>query len=170
DGETFFGWPDEVPAGAAALALVDPFTFPAAEWLERLNDTHPGLLVIGGMSSGARAPGQSRLVVDREVRNGGAVGVFVAGRVSVRALVSQGCKPVGEPFAVTGAERNVVLELGGRAPLDRIRETYAAAEDGDKEAMRLGLHIGRVVDEYKTEFRRGDFLVRNVIGADERSG
>jgi small ligand-binding sensory domain FIST len=36
--------------------------------------------------------------------------------------------------------------------------------------MQMGLHIGRVVDEYKTEFRRGDFLVRNVLGADERTG
>jgi small ligand-binding sensory domain FIST len=36
--------------------------------------------------------------------------------------------------------------------------------------MQTGLHVGRVVNAYKTEFDRGDFLVRNVLGADEHSG
>lgn len=170
DGETFLGWPDDVPADATALALADPFTFPASDWLARLADSHPGLEVIGGMASGGRAPGEHRLVVDTEIRNGGCVGALVAGRTKVRALVSQGCKPVGRPYAVTSAERNVMLSLGGETPLERIRETYAAADSSDREAMQLGLHVGRVVDEYKTEFRRGDFLVRNVIGADQQSG
>src|SRR5205823_5861968 len=40
----------------------------------------------------------------------------------------------------------------------------------DRRAMQLGVHMGVVVDEYKTEFRRGDFLVRNVLGGDEGSG
>ena len=170
DGVTFLGWPDEVPAGATALALADPFTFPASEWLARLGETHPELALIGGLASGGNTPGSHRLIVDTEVRNGGCVGALVAGRVKVRSLVSQGCKPVGQPFAVTAAERNVLLGLAGETPLDRIRELYATADATDRQAMQVGLHVGRVVDEYKTEFRRGDFLVRNVLGADERTG
>jgi small ligand-binding sensory domain FIST len=30
--------------------------------------------------------------------------------------------------------------------------------------------LGRVIDEYKSEFERGDFLVRGVVGADPDSG
>ena len=170
DGDVFLGWPDEVPDGATALALADPFTFPAGQWLERMNDVHPGLQVIGGMSSGGRAPGETRLVLDDEVLWSGCVGVLVSGRTKVRALVSQGCKPIGEPFAVTGSDENVLMSLGGRPPLERLKETFAAADESDRRAMQVGLHLGRVVDEYKTEFRRGDFLVRNVLGADESSG
>ena len=170
DGDAFLGWPDQVPDGAAAIALADPFTFPADAWLGRLNEQHPGTIVIGGLSSGGRAPGESRLIVDNEIRDRGCVGALIAGRVKVRALVSQGCKPVGVPYAVTGAERNVLKELGGRPPLDRIREMFATSEPVDRQAMQLGLHVGRVVDEYKSEFRRGDFIVRNVLGADEQSG
>jgi small ligand-binding sensory domain FIST len=85
-------------------------------------------------------------------------------------LVSQGCKPIGEPYAVTGADRNVLLTVGGRPPLERLKETFASSDETDRRAMQTGLHVGRVVDEYKTEFRRGDFLVRNVLGADEESG
>ena len=36
--------------------------------------------------------------------------------------------------------------------------------------MRQGLQIGCVVDETRLEFGRGDFLVRGVVGADQRSG
>ena len=36
--------------------------------------------------------------------------------------------------------------------------------------MRQGLHVGRVLSEYKDGFQRGDFLVRNVIGFDRGSG
>ena len=36
--------------------------------------------------------------------------------------------------------------------------------------MRRGLQIGCVVDETRLEFSRGDFLVRGVVGADQRSG
>jgi small ligand-binding sensory domain FIST len=170
DGDTFLGWPDVVPDGATALALADPFTFPAGQWLERLNETHPGLLVIGGMASSGRAPGETRLMLDDEVLWNGCVGVLVSGRTKVRALVSQGCKPIGEPFAVTGSDENVLLSLGGQPPLERLKETFSAADEQDRRAMQVGLHVGRVVDEYKTEFRRGDFLVRNVLGADESSG
>ena len=170
DGDTFLGWPDEVSPGATAIAIADPYTFPADEWLSRLNESHPGLLVIGGLASGGAAPGETRLISGEEVRWSGCVGVLVGGGVEVRALVSQGCKPVGAPFAVTSAERNVLLELGGQPPLDRLKETFVASAESDRQAMQRGLHVGRVVDEYKTEFVRGDFLVRNVLGADERTG
>jgi small ligand-binding sensory domain FIST len=170
DGDAFLGWPDEIPGDATVIALADPYTFPAGSWLERLNETHPGLQVIGGVASGGAAPGETRLVCGNEVLWNGCAGVIVSGRTKVRALVSQGCKPIGSPYAVTAAEENVLFSLGGQPPLDRLKETFASAAPADRQAMQVGLHVGRVVDEYKTEFRRGDFLIRNVLGADEASG
>ena len=38
------------------------------------------------------------------------------------------------------------------------------------ELLRNGLHIGIVVDEHKIDFARGDFLVRNVLGANPADG
>jgi small ligand-binding sensory domain FIST len=35
---------------------------------------------------------------------------------------------------------------------------------------RGGLHVGRVVDERKLDPERGDFLVRNIVGADQQRG
>jgi small ligand-binding sensory domain FIST len=42
--------------------------------------------------------------------------------------------------------------------------------DDEQALLRDGLHVGVVVDEHRIDFDRGDFLVRNLLGADERSG
>ena len=71
---------------------------------------------------------------------------------------------------VTRAERNRVEELAGQPALSRLQDCATEASDEDRELIRHGLHVGLVVDEHKAEFGRGDFLVRNVVGADPESG
>jgi small ligand-binding sensory domain FIST len=90
--------------------------------------------------------------------------------VPVRAVVSQGCRPIGTPLTVTGAERNLVFELAGQPAMARLQELVEAATDAERDLMRNGLHLGVVVDEHKLDFSRGDFLVRNVLGADQQTG
>jgi len=51
--------------------------------------------------------------------------------------------------------------------LDVLREQFEALSPDDKELVQQGLHLGRVINEYQDTFERGDFLVRNVIGADD---
>jgi len=108
--------------------------------------------------------------MDRKVMDSGAVGVALTGNVEVVALVSQGCRPIGQVLTVTRSEGNVIFELGGKAPVQRIQELYASLPEHDRELMTEGLLVGRVIDEYKTEFERGDFLVRGLVGADPDSG
>lgn len=169
DGPSFLGWPSP-PADAAVVLLADPFTFPADRLLERINEEQPGLTVVGGLASGATRPGGHRIWRGDEVANGGAAGVVIRGRVKVRTLVSQGCRPIGQPATVTGADRNVIVELAGLPPVERLRDLWIEASPDERALIQHGLHIGRVVDEYKTQFERGDFLIRNVMGADEATG
>jgi small ligand-binding sensory domain FIST len=172
DGFGIAGWPAFEPEErASVLLLADPFTFPADSFLERLNEEQAGLPVIGGMVSGALEPGRHRLLHGTEVLEGGAVGAALVGPVEVRAVVSQGCRPVGAPFAVTSGEGNVVHELGGRPAIDRLRQMLAALDPRDHELLRGGgLQVGQVIDEHKASFDRGDFLVRGLIGADPETG
>ena len=39
-----------------------------------------------------------------------------------------------------------------------------------QQLFQQGLHIGRVINEYRGDFQRGDFLVRNVLGLDRATG
>jgi small ligand-binding sensory domain FIST len=68
---------------------------------------------------------------------------------------------------VTRVEQNLIHELGRRPSLEVFREMYETLEPEDRDLVREGLHIGRVINEYQDTFGRGDFLVRNVLGADE---
>ena len=171
DGLTFTGWPEEIPADASALLLIpDPFTFPTEDLLRRMEEDRPGMPVVGGMASAARAPGGNRLVIDGHVVRDGAVGAFLGPEVEVATVVSQGSRPVGSPFVVTRAEHNIVYELAGRTAVERLQEVAADLTDEDRELLAGLVQIGRVIDENKLDFGPGDFLVRNVVGADPNSG
>ena len=173
DGPSIFGRPDELlePSSEplAAFVLGDPYSFPADFFLDRLNEDAPGVSVFGGMASGTRGPNQVRLLGEA-VYNQGAVGLLLQGETGLRSLVSQGCRPIGTPFVVTRAEENVILELGGLSPFQRLTELFQSLSASEQELMQRGLHVGRVVDEYRDDFKQGDFLIRNVMGLDRASG
>jgi small ligand-binding sensory domain FIST len=174
EGGSFTGWPDELagdwPADTALLLFGEPFSFPADALLERLNDDRPGVPVMGGMASGAQQPGEHRLFLGRREIREGAVAAVIRGGVRLRWVVSQGCRPIGRHAVITKAERNIIHELGGRPPLAVLQEIYETLSPEDKQSMEQGVHVGRVTDEYKSEFGRGDFLIRNVIGVDRDTG
>jgi small ligand-binding sensory domain FIST len=171
DGAALLGWPDPGESPPTTLLMfADPFTFPVDAFLERCNADTPDLRVIGGLASAAVRPGGNRLVLDDRILDSGAVGVLVDSGIEVRTLVSQGCRPIGRPYVVTRSQRNFVEELGGQPALERLQEVAAGATEEERELLRSGLHVGLVVDEHKAEFERGDFLVRNLLGADRESG
>jgi small ligand-binding sensory domain FIST len=169
DGHAIVGWPELDHEPSTLVLLTDPFSFPTDGFLRRLDEARTGLQVIGGAASAAHGPGGNRLVLDGRVSAAGAVGVLIDG-VDVAAVVSQGCRPLGSPYVVTRGVRNRMEELAGQPALTRLQECAAAATEEDRDLIRAGLHVGLVVDEHKAEFARGDFLVRNVMGADPESG
>jgi small ligand-binding sensory domain FIST len=175
DGPTLFGWPDALfeadPGRSLLLCFGDPYTFPALDlFLPSVNDDYPGLPVAGGMASSPTGPGAGSLILDGEVMEQGAVGVLLRGDFRFRTVVSQGCRPVGRPLVITKGQDNVIAELGGKTPLEYLRGLLEEVPGRDKELMQKGLMLGMAMSEYRDEFRRGDFLIRNLIGLDPRTG
>jgi small ligand-binding sensory domain FIST len=174
DGPSLLGWPDALsgadPARSAVLLLGDPFTFPTDLFLQQVNDQVPGVRVLGGMASGVRGPGRCRLLGPSGVSERGAVGVLLQDSFGLRSVVSQGCRPVGRHLVITRAEDNVIFELGGKPPLQHLKELWPTLSPEEQDLLRQGLHVGRVINEYRGDFQRGDFLVRNVIGLDRSTG
>jgi small ligand-binding sensory domain FIST len=179
EGGAFVGWPDDTlgdwPENSYLILLADPYTFPADVLLQRLNEDRPHLTVMGGMASGADVPGKTRLLLGERVYATGAVGLRLStadtGRRLIRPIVSQGCRPIGEPLVVTRAEQNVILSLGGKSALAQLTRIFNELPTREKKMAQTGLHIGRVINEYQGSFQFGDFLIRNVFGIDrERDG
>jgi len=173
DGYTILGWPDELEDAdprSTLLVLGEPFTFPVEDAFRHLDEIKSGLRVVGGMASAGREPGINRLLLGDRVIADGAVGVLAQGPLRMRTIVSQGCRPIGKPYVVTQANRNHVLELGGKPALAQLQELWQELSPTDQKLVQNGLHLGRVVNEYQDTFRRGDFLVRNVMGIDRDTG
>lgn len=166
------GLPDPLPFDPGALVIVgDPFSVAPDELLASLAESHPGLPVVGGMASGARGPGGSRLTLDGAIHTSGAVGALIGPGVDVRAVVSQGCRPIGRPYVVTEGSGNIITTLAGRAALARLDEVAGQLTADEIRAVNAGgLHLGRVINEHKADFGPGDFLVRQVLGGDREAG
>jgi small ligand-binding sensory domain FIST len=164
-GAAVVGMP-ELDADDVAVLLADPYSFPADGFLTQANVALPGLPVVGGLASGLRGAGSTRLLVDGRVVDRGAVGVLLQG-AGVRTLVSQGCRPVGPSMTVTAAAGNVVRELAGMPAMTRVEQVLAELLPADQALASRGLHIGIARDEYAEE---PDFLVRSLLGAEPETG
>jgi small ligand-binding sensory domain FIST len=172
DGWSVTGLPDEVATtGRDTLVLLaDPYSFPVDAFVAAIAADRPDLSVIGGLASGGQGRGSERLVLDGTIHTDGAVGVVLPAALGIRTVVSQGCRPIGDPYTVTGANANLIEQLAGQPALDRLQHLVEHATPDERALLANGLHIGVVIDEQQERFTRGDFLVRNVIGADRASG
>ena len=166
------GWPDTLSTASDSVFILfaDPFSTPTQELLPLLEDRYPGAITIGGLAGGGRGPGGNRLIINGETHDVGLVGVALSGGVSVKTVVSQGCRPIGERYIITKAEENVIHELSGMPALHRLQRVYQSLRREDRVLAHQALHIGIAMDEHRERFDRGDFLVRNLIGADQETG
>lgn len=166
---------------ACSLFFADPYSVPMVNLVPALsasrveytdaNKNHKRIgTILGGLCSGADEPGYNTLYLDGTLRSHGAMGITLSGNLQVDTIVSQGCRPIGEPRVVTKARGNLILELGGQPAIDVIRDMLIDLGHHDKEMLVDGLLIGRVINEHKSRFGRGDFLIRDILGGDEESG
>ena len=152
------------------VMLADPFSFPVPNLLMGLDYAFGRAAKIGGLASGAQQQGGNALFLGDQVHRSGAVGVALRGNIMVDTVVAQGCRPVGQPMRVTKCARNMLAELDGQPPMNLLRELFQKSGERDRQLMRTSLFLGVVMDELIDNPRQGDFLVRNVVGMDERSG
>jgi small ligand-binding sensory domain FIST len=161
-----------VPAGDelgdALIVLADPYSFVTEALLGRLGELRPGMPVLGGLASAATA-GSASLFRNGDVLAGGAVACSLAG-VPLLPCVSQGAAPVGPEMTITAAEGNVIMELASRPAIERLREALGELDPREQELAASGLMLGLVIEENQPEYRRGDFLVRPIIGIDSEAG
>ena len=174
EGMGVLGWPDAIadaPAGniGPIIMLADPFTFPADGLLTELNDEPGAPVVVGGLASGGRRPGEHRLFAGRDVLEEGAVAVALRG-ASMRTVVSQGCMPVGPEMVITDADGSTVRALAGKPALEKLEEVIAGLDPAERALAVEGVMAGLVINENIPEYGRGDFLVRSIHGGDHDTG
>jgi len=161
DAEATNGW----------LCFADPFHLDCDSWLRGWNEAYAPLPILGGLASGDGAEQSTQVYLDGDVFTDGGVGLSVGGGVALASVISQGCTPIGETWTITKAERNLIHSIGNRPAYEVLAETFNNLPPHEqKQAQHGNLFFGLVINEYLEEFHRGDFLIRNLMGADPNSG
>ena len=154
----------------AWLVLADPYTCDIDGLISHMEGLYPGVTIIGGLASGRWTERCTYVFVDDAVHAEGAVAIALGGNVMVRTVVSQGATPIGQPWTITGAHENILETIGGRPAYEVLVDTIKALSPEVQERAASNLLVGLAIDEYKDEFHRGDYLIRNLMGADRQSG
>ncbi|MEI6230418.1 MAG: FIST N-terminal domain-containing protein [Actinomycetes bacterium] len=172
DAETtaVMGTPSAKASDVIGVLLGDPWSFPAEGFLQGVPNVLHGLPLAGGMASGSTYRGDTRLLLNDHVYDRGAVGIVLGGAVSAQVVVSQGCRPVGQPMTVTSVDGLRIKGLASKSALDQAIDLVDSLGDEDRAMAIAGLQLGIALDEYSEEYDHGDFLVRSILGADRSDG
>lgn len=152
------------------LAFMDPLTLDVDTWLKGWNRAYPGVPVVGGLAGADIRRDSTLLFLNQEVLEEGGVVVSLAGEVELLTVVAQGCMPIGETWTLTRVEQNLIHQIGNRPAYEVLLSTVESLPVEQQERLGGNLFIGLAADEYRDEFRQGDFLVRNLLGVDPNSG
>jgi small ligand-binding sensory domain FIST len=152
------------------LVFADPYHLDGELWLRQWNEAYAPRPILGGLASGFLTDQRTQVYWNGTVYEEGAVAVSVGGGVELTGVISQGCTPIGDTWTITRATQNVIQQIGNRPAYEVLAETFDALPTADKQKCQGNLFVGLVVNEYLDEFQRGDFLIRNLLGADPRSG
>lgn len=153
----------------AWMVFVDPFNCQIDAWLKQWNKAYPGVPCFGGLACGPSTSNESWVYLnDKIVECGLAIGL--GGDIRVDTLVSQGCRPIGEPLTVTQAQQNFLLTIGSKPAFEVLNDVYQSLPDKERQNARGHLFAGLAMNEYVEDFKRGDFLIRNIVAADPSSG
>ena len=152
------------------LAFIDPFHIDSEAWLKSWNEAYAPLPVLGGLASGDFNEQTTQVYLNGDVFEEGGIAISVGGEVKLAGMTAQGCTPIGDTWTLTKVDQNIIHEIGNRPAYEVLAETFNKLGPEDQKQARGNLFIGLVVNEYLDEFHRGDFLIRNLLSADSRSG
>jgi small ligand-binding sensory domain FIST len=152
------------------LAFIDPFRLDSESWLTSWNAAYAPHPVFGGLASGDQNEQSTQVYLNGDVYEQGGVAIGLGGRVGIRGVTSQGCTPIGDTWTLTKVDHNIIHEIGNRPAYEVLAETFNQLSPEEQLKARGNLFIGLVVNEYLEEFHRGDFLIRNLLGADPSTG
>jgi small ligand-binding sensory domain FIST len=150
------------------IVFAEPYRMDAQEAVKNLRSRYPGTPMVGALASTTRADRRMWIFIDDHVYDEGGVALALRGPYRMEVIVSQGGEPVGQPWTITGVDKNRITTISNRPALEVLKETLASlGEEGTDDPPIL---IGFPMTEYQDEFKRGDFVVRGLLGIDEETG
>ena len=152
------------------LVFIDPFHIDSESWMRSWNNSYAPLPVYGGLASGDFREQSTQVYLNGEVYDEGGIAISFGGDVTLAGVISQGCTPIGDTWTLTQVEQNFIHKIGNRPAYEVLAETFNRLPAEEQRKTQGNVFIGLVVNEYLEDYHRGDFLVRNLLGGDPKSG
>jgi small ligand-binding sensory domain FIST len=156
----------------ALLVLMPSLSRDPTDCLKQITDAVGEIPIVGGMPSPnpwERTKTQSLQWCGQKVGEDLAVGVFLQG-INFATGVAQGCQPFGQAYTITQCDGQVIQQLAFAPAVDALKEAMDTLAPEEKAHLRRNIFIRLAMDEYATERKRGDYLIRSLLGIEERSG
>ena len=152
------------------IVLANPFRFAIPAMVAALAGSYPGTPIIGGVASPDPLSRQSALLLNGDAIFDGAVAIAIGGPYDLFPIISQATEPIGEAWTITGARGGWIDTISNRPALELIEHLLTRIPNDLRDRTRCNLMVGFAVDEYRSDFQRGDFVVSGITGIDQATG
>ena len=151
------------------ILFADTYNFEAEATLEALANELPGVTIAGGGASEDGSVGETFVFCGDTVSSNAVAGMLLSGDFELTLTNSIACGLIGTAHRVTAARDNIVIELDGRPAYEVFAEAAGPLAADLRRALSF-VFVAIPVYENAQTIERGQFVVRNIVGASEEHG
>ncbi len=151
------------------ILFADTYNFEAEATLEALGTELPGLTIAGGGASEDGSIGETFVFCGDTISSNAVAGMLISGEFELTLANSIACGLIGTAHRVTAARDNILIELDGRPAYEVFAEAAGPLAADLRRALTY-IFVAIPVYENADTIERGQFVVRNIVGASEEHG
>ncbi len=161
---------EDISSNSLLALLPDPFHIHPELLFKGIESKLGRIPVVGATASEDPRINDTFEFCGDSVASGAVSGLLLDGEFSYKVDITQGCQLIGPPCVVTKAHKNIISELDGEVAYEVLKKRIpnGLLED-PMDILRL-LFVAFPPDPDQTEISGSDYLVRNLIGVDQKSG
>ncbi len=161
--------PDKTSNSLLAL-LPDPFHIHPEILFKGVESKLGNIPIVGATASEDPRINDTFEFSGDSVASGAVSGLLLDGEFSYKIDITQGCKLIGPPCVVTGANKNIITELDGQVPFEVLKKRIPNGLLQDTMDLLRLLFVAFPPEPDQTDITGSEYLVRNLIGVDQKSG
>jgi len=151
------------------ILFADTYNFEAEATLEALGTELPGITIAGGGASEDGSIGETFVFCGDTISSNAVSGMLLSGEFELTLANTIACGLIGTAHRVTAARDNIIIELDGHPAYEVFAEAAGPLATDLRRALTY-IFVAIPVYENADTIERGQFVVRNIVGASEEHG
>ncbi len=147
----------------------DTYNLEPEPFLATLAQELPGVTVVGGGATEDGSAGETFQFCGDAVSSNSVSGMLLAGNFDLNLGATLACAPLKQAHRVTAVRDNIIFGLDGRPAYEVFAEAAGPLAADLKRAVTF-VFLGVPVEAEAQRIERGNFYVRNIMGASEEHG